>query len=220
MNNNLLLYGSFARGDSSSESDMDLLTVIKGHSYKAVYNKINISYYNRDKLIEMATSGSLFVFHLNRESRILTDEDNLLSDIIFGKFILRQNYVEDIRFGKTLLNDIFNNYDDIDNYAYANSKVSWCLRTIYSGIGADQNQALFSKEKIAAYFGKETSKFLEIKNLTNYQKKLVSKIIRETDKLLSHPLTINEPFRSDLMIFRNDVNRKLYKCQQDEFDGY
>jgi len=220
MNNNLLLYGSFARGDFSSESDVDLLTLIKGHSYKAVFNKINISYYNRDKLIEMATSGSLFVFHLNRESRVLTDEDNLLSDIIFGKFILKQNYFEDIRFGKTLLNDIFSKYDDIDNYAYANSKVSWCLRTIYSGIGADQNIALFSKEKIAAFFGKESSKFLEIKNLTNYQKKLVSKIIKETDKLLSHPLTINEQFRPDLMIFRNDVNSKLFKSQQDEFDGY
>lgn len=136
MNNNLLLYGSFARGDFEPESDVDMLTIVRGHSYKAVFNKINISYYNHEKLTEMSASGSLFVFHLNRESRILTDEDNILSDVLFGRFLLKPNYDEDISFAKSLLNDIYDQYDQIDNYSYANSKVSWCLRTIYSGIGA------------------------------------------------------------------------------------
>lgn len=220
MNNNLLLYGSFARGDFMTGSDVDLLTIINGHSYKAVFNKINISYYNKNKLIEMSASGSLFVFHLNRESKILTDEDNILTEVIFGKFLLKPNYDEDIRFAKSLLNDIFDHYDEIDNYSYANSKVSWCLRTIYCGIGADQNLALFSREKITSFFGKESGKFLEIKNLHNYQKKLISKIIKGTDKFLNKPLTPSQSFKPDLQTFRIEVNRNLFKSQQDEFDGY
>jgi predicted nucleotidyltransferase len=220
MNNNLLLYGSFSRGDFTTESDVDLLTIINGYSYKSISKKINISYYNKDKLTDMSISGSLFVFHLNREAKILIDEDNTLAEIIFNKFILKKDYNEDIIFAKTLLNDIYEKYDNINNYSYANSKVSWCLRTFYGGIGANQNLAIFSRERIISQFGKESGKFLEIKILDTYQKKLISKIIRHIDNFFDLKINLLESFRTDLQTFRIEVNKGLLKAQQDEFDGY
>jgi len=220
MNNNLLLYGSFARGDFQLNSDIDLLIIVGTHSHKIVYNKLNISYYNLKKITEMSESGSLFLFHLNREAKIIIDEDKILSDILYNKFKLKSNYIEEITFAKALINDIYGKYDDVDNYLFANSKISWCLRTIYSGIGADQNLALFSYKSIVEYFGKEAGKYLKIKILQNYQKNLIHKLIEYTDKLLDIPLSSDQVFRPDLQKYRTDVNKNLFNSKMEDIDGY
>lgn len=220
MNNNLLLYGSFSRGDYTQDSDVDLLTVIDGYSYKSTYNKINISYYNKAKLTEMSTSGSLFLFHLNREAKILIDEGKTLSEIIFEKFSLRNDYNEDIYFAKSLLMEIYRLYDNTNHYSYANSKVSWCLRTFYSGLGANNKESLFSREKIARFFGKESEKYLAIKNSETYQKRLVSKIIEHTDNYLNMNEIEIKSFRQDLQNYKVEVLNGLRKPHNGENVGY
>jgi predicted nucleotidyltransferase len=220
MNSNLLLYGSYARGDEQKDSDVDLLTITEGFSHKAVFNKVNISYYNRLKITEMALSGALFVLHLNKEARVLIDEDDILTHIIYDKFKLKANYDEDIQFSKILLIDIYNNYDNVINFAYANSKVSWCLRTLYSAIGANHNLVLFSREKIAKHFGKEAIGYLNIKNSNSYQIKLISKIIKYTDRFLERPLLRDQLFRPDLQAYRNEVINSLTLHNVADYDGY
>ena len=75
MTNNLLIYGSHARGDSHKDSDIDLLSLTEDVSRKIIRGNINLSLYNVDKIHTMAKQGALFVYHLISEGTILNDED-------------------------------------------------------------------------------------------------------------------------------------------------
>src|SRR5687767_14052986 len=69
------LYGSEARGDASSYSDVDILQVGEGSvpvilhaSY--VGRKISFSHYGWDEIGRMAEYGSLFLYHLKAEATV------------------------------------------------------------------------------------------------------------------------------------------------------
>ena len=51
MTNNLLIYGSHARGDSHKDSDIDLLSLTEDVSRKIIRGNINLSLYNVDKIV-------------------------------------------------------------------------------------------------------------------------------------------------------------------------
>jgi hypothetical protein len=68
------LYGSHARGDSDSKSDVDILVVADMESWKAqisrhvgCFGKASVSRYSWAELQSMANQGSLFLQHLRME---------------------------------------------------------------------------------------------------------------------------------------------------------
>lgn len=219
MNNNLLLYGSAARGDSTKFSDVDLLTIGNDISNKYVVNNINVSYYNNAKFREMAASGSLFIYHLNQEAKIIFDEGGILNDIIYKEFFLRPNYNEDIYFAVDLLNAIMHNYKKTLNFSFANSKIAWCLRTIYSGIGANNNKPLFSKKSIIEHFGNDSMEYLWIKKNSTNQTKLFPKILTHVNSFIDKTKDQNLHVRSDLQVFKKKVLNTMISNQYPyEFD--
>lgn len=77
-----MLYGSHARGDSTSDSDVDLLEVRpEWHEHRSV-ERVSISAYTTDQLLRMAMAGSLFVLHLRDEGRVLSDPDGVLAKVL------------------------------------------------------------------------------------------------------------------------------------------
>lgn len=77
-----MLYGSHARGDSTSDSDVDLLEVRpEWHEHRSV-ERVSISAYTQDQLLRMAVAGSLFVLHLRDEGRVLSDPEGVLSRVL------------------------------------------------------------------------------------------------------------------------------------------
>lgn len=205
MNNNLLLYGSVARGDSTKFSDIDLLSVGPEFSNKYIVKNINVSYYNLEKLREMSKSGSLFVYHLNQEAKIIFDDAGILGDIIYRDFSLKSNYYEDVSFAFDLLNEISRNYQGALNYSFANSKIAWCLRTIYAGMGANMGIPMFSKKGIVKNFGKDSIEYLKIKNKSTNQQKIFPKISIHLNSIVEKETIQSIPIRKDLKDFKEKV---------------
>lgn len=78
----LLLYGSQARGDAVAGSDLDLLALVRASRPTTYSGNVNVSYYTRE---QMATGvGSLFGFHLKRDSKIVFDDGGYLSRAVQG----------------------------------------------------------------------------------------------------------------------------------------
>jgi hypothetical protein len=88
----LMLYGSHSRGDQTPDSDIDLLslTAARWPGSHAI-GHVRLSTYPTDLLERMALDGSLFVWHLAEEGKIVLDDNDILKAII-AKFTFGQDY--------------------------------------------------------------------------------------------------------------------------------
>lgn len=78
----LLVYGSQARGDAVPGSDLDLLALVETSHHTTYSGSVNVSHYTRKQL--STGIGSLFGFHLKRDSRIVWDDHGYLHDALQG----------------------------------------------------------------------------------------------------------------------------------------
>ncbi len=94
----LILYGSFARRDFTIDSDVDMLAVVDvGESLRRMdFSRLRMQRHTVETLGEMADSGSLFVWHLSTEGRVLYDTDGEIRDLL-GSFRLKSNYSDERR---------------------------------------------------------------------------------------------------------------------------
>lgn len=78
----LMLFGSYARGDNSPTSDIDVLELSTQSRRAYRVDCMNISVYSETTLREMSHSGSLFVLHLKVDGLILRDPGNKLKQVL------------------------------------------------------------------------------------------------------------------------------------------
>lgn len=81
-NPTLMLFGSVARGDHRSDSDIDILQLVEEYTPSYVADGMNFSLYTIDSLKDHATSGSLFVLHLITEGQIISDPEGKLASVL------------------------------------------------------------------------------------------------------------------------------------------
>ncbi|MFI8747417.1 nucleotidyltransferase domain-containing protein [Pseudomonas sp. NPDC077186] len=73
--------GSSARGDTNENSDLDLVCIWSGSSpdYKSISNKYgDIMFYSQETIRRMREKGSLFLTHLDVDSKYVCGDANLL----------------------------------------------------------------------------------------------------------------------------------------------
>lgn len=88
----LMLYGSYARGDVSQDSDIDILAVEDtGPIARREAGRTILSTYPLSAILKMSSTGSLFVWHLISEGIEIYDTSGVFSSIR-AQFVLRSDY--------------------------------------------------------------------------------------------------------------------------------
>lgn len=100
------LYGSRARGDHRSDSDVDLLQVVATPTASVVVDEIALSSYTLAQLEKMATHGSLFVDHVLTEAVVIFDPEDLLARVREAfRPVSYDQVLHDLRWSIQLLTD-------------------------------------------------------------------------------------------------------------------
>lgn len=76
----ILLYGSFARGDANSHSDLDIMVISRIQSEYRASDKLSLSYYSPHQL--EAAKETLFGMHLKRDGVLLHETNDRISGIL------------------------------------------------------------------------------------------------------------------------------------------
>ncbi|OAD45153.1 nucleotidyltransferase domain-containing protein [Polaribacter atrinae] len=131
-NYSVAIFGSSLRADFDKYSDRDLLIVADDFDtldkLKVEYSKDDwsISYYTYSKLKYLSKSGSLFIKHLQNESKIFIDKTGRLDKII-SDFKPKNNYKKDIQ-------DCENYFDIIKTIPKTNLGFAWFCDSLYVGL--------------------------------------------------------------------------------------
>lgn len=157
----LILFGSHARGDIDQNSDLDLLGVDNINQHKTIsINKVNLSLYSYEHLINMAKDGDPFVFHLINEGKCLFG--NEIFDHLNNSFQYKENtlYLNDAKAACYLATKIYQNRDAIatSKWWLANKRISWCIRTIIISLLMCKREAVFSKHELAIHITEQIKK--------------------------------------------------------------
>jgi predicted nucleotidyltransferase len=147
-----LLYGSCARGDYSSSSDIDILRITtRRERSKRIGGRVSLHVYDIKDLRAMAKSGSLFILHLVRESKPIHDPCAYLGDLS-GAFQKPESYTADARRAvgpASALLDISASLFESAPKAFMHASLYLC-RTLLYAQHADRGPFSFSLVSLAA----------------------------------------------------------------------
>ena len=111
--NAVMLFGSWARGENDSYSDMDILIVTENekqcrYSMMGTEYEVNrewLTIYSKDSLIRMKRYSSLFLWHLKMEGIVLYKRDTFI-DVLLEQLPEYTKTFEDLEQYQCICNDI------------------------------------------------------------------------------------------------------------------
>jgi hypothetical protein len=153
------LYGSAARGDMESHSDIDLLVLCSDGRKRALFEmvqpclareftKLSLALYSWQELAFLDRAHSLFLLHLKREADIFLDRHGSLSTLL-RNFHEKASYRSDFRDSLALLDPLRTRVSDSPNDLHRLSYVYSLFRVFGVYLLADKGIFEFSKSKMA-----------------------------------------------------------------------
>jgi hypothetical protein len=161
----LILFGSFARGDETQGSDVDVVQICPERRPSYTSGRVSVAVYTQSQLTKMARSGDLFAAHIAMEGRLISGEPTLLS-ALKKAFIKRSSYDglrEELRATLPLLDTPRKQYEN--RYGRYNSLARFILRTWIYSLLADRGEYVFSMHKVAEYLN--DSRLLQVRTLSS-----------------------------------------------------
>lgn len=143
----LILYGSRARGDAGSDADVDLLLATSAARPETPVERMGVSLHRYPGcwLIEQASQGDLFAYHIGHEGVPLQDGDGFLLRLREA-FRRRQSYAHDARNAllvSRLLTEI-----DWGTDVYLKRRFFWGVRTCLIASTAETGPPVFSAKML------------------------------------------------------------------------
>lgn len=125
----LILYGSRARGESRTGSDVDLLLALADDELRAPTSTRGVSLhrYPQSWLEKSARGGTLFSYHVAFEGLALEDPDDFLGRLR-GLFVAKSTYEDELALGALVMRLLLEK-DWGANFA-ARRRFFWALRTV------------------------------------------------------------------------------------------
>ncbi|KJV49916.1 hypothetical protein VH86_01780 [Pantoea sp. BL1] len=146
----LVLFGSHARGDHDLHSDIDLLGIDNSYDYGVTSIKTtNLSLYSEEKLTEMMAQGDLFALHLKEEGICIFNDE--IFNVIKKSFKYKDDYSSEIYTSYLLAKKILEREAEIKDWAFANRRISWCIRTFLISLSAEKRTPFFSKKAMSTF---------------------------------------------------------------------
>lgn len=160
----LALYGSCARGDDTSQSDIDFFTIHDENEYRMlVKGRLNFAMYPMNKAIEIMQNGSLFALHIKCEGKPVLNAP--LFNSLINNFKYKDSYKDEIITATILANFIVKNSKKIRNQKLMNKNLAWCIRTILIAKSAENRTPLFSKKLLSSAYHNEIISEEEVSSL-------------------------------------------------------
>jgi hypothetical protein len=147
-----LLYGSYARGDYESSSDVDVLCITTSRKCaQRIDGHVSLHIYDIKDLLAMARQGSLFILHLVLEAKPIHDPCGYVGDLS-AAFQKPDSYTSDARRNvgpATALLDIGESLFETAPQPFMGAALFLC-RTLLYAEHADQGPFSFSVRSLAA----------------------------------------------------------------------
>lgn len=148
----MMLFGSAARGDGTSNSDTDILLIRQsGEPTGIKKDGAEIQILSAGKLIQMATEGDLFAIHLALEGKIIFDYE-----CVFSKFKeslkIKKSYKKEIKLASDFGWFLARHANKFSNTALINKRIAWCTRTILISKLANGGRFIFSPQGLHREF--------------------------------------------------------------------
>jgi len=185
-NYSVAIFGSSLRADFDKYSDRDLLVVANDYEtlekLKKTYSKDDwsISFYTYSKLEYLSENGSLFIKHLQKESKIIIDKNDRLIKIL-NQFNPKSNYKKNIQ-------DCENYFDIIRTVPKTNLGYAWFCDSLYVGL---RNYLVFKNAENGIF---EFS-FIKLLNLIKEQG-----LINQSDiQILKELRVVKRNYREDVL---------------------
>lgn len=148
----VLLFGSLARGDSSSESDIDILIAApQGRLASVKDGPAEIQHTPQEKLLEMAKNGDLFAIHLAYEARVISDPSNFFQEFK-ALLVIRKEYHQERRWAFSLLSYLMKKRVARHHIQLRNVRIAWCVRTILISLLIEEGRIIFSPIRLAQHY--------------------------------------------------------------------
>ncbi|MRX49013.1 hypothetical protein GI374_00885 [Paracoccus sp. S-4012] len=147
----MMLYGSFARGDFTETSDIDLLQIKQsGRPFSVRRGNVELQVMPAGKLLEMAREGDLFALHLALEGQTIFDPSGFFSN--FRESItVQKNYDQPRRRASDLGWFLIDQAKSADP-CIINRRFAWCARTILISLAVERGRFLFSPTSLEKEF--------------------------------------------------------------------
>lgn len=148
----LILYGSRARGDARPEADVDLMLATGMARPQTPVERMGVSLhrYPRTWLIEQASTGDLFAYHVGHEGLPLQDGDDFLLDLR-AAFRRRASYIADARDGLLVARLLAETDWGMD--ASLRRRFFWGVRTCVISWIAEQSRPVFAAAELEHLIG-------------------------------------------------------------------
>lgn len=223
----LVVYGSRAREDHSTDSDTDLFAITDDHRYEMIVEgTTNIACYPLPQAVSRAEGGDLFFMHIALEAKAIYDPSGMF-DKVKNSFVQKENYAVEISNASDLGYALVAQAKKIQDYYLLNKRLAWCLRTILIARSAERGCPRFSKEGLAEVFeDRGLIDLIALKDCENFSAKAYPRFYSSFVKYGRSPDSQMPTDFSDLMAYflKHDNMMGLKTARllnaDIEFDGY
>ena len=209
----LTIYGSRARGDYTSSSDIDLFAITDEDHYRMVVEgKTNLACYPKDLAEQRAMNGDLFILHICSEAKEIYG-DGFYFNCLKNAFKYKPNYYHEKSNAAELAWFLIDLSSKFRNVLLLNKRIAWCVRTILIASAAESREPIFSKESLVEYSGNNlVGKLISLKDSSIFNRDCMS----ELEKFLisfgfyrpTLPSVSLNPYRNRCVVTNNGMGLK------------